>query len=191
MRGGILAGSLTDRGAVTLDIEQIVRNLESFADRGTVSFERGLRFVVCPTQYGTADTREFEKRSGLHGLDQFDVIGVVFHLRGKTAFSGEIKHLAASHAADARRARKRRDKFNPNLGIWVNLRPRHNIKGERQKSVAGKDRGGFVECHVGGRTTAPQPVIVHGWQIVVNQRITVDALQGRGHHQRLTPWHGE
>ena len=42
--------------------------------------------------------------------------------------------------------------------------------------VAGEDRGRFVERAVHGRLAAPQIVVVHARQIVVDQRVDVDAL---------------
>ena len=50
----------------------------------------------------------------------------------------------------------------------------NGFKGQRQQSVAGKNRGGLAENHVGSGLAAPQVVIVERRQIVVNQRVGVD-----------------
>src|SRR5208282_6745688 len=50
----------------------------------------------------------------------------------------------------------------------------NGLKSKRQQSVAGKNRGGLAENHVGSGLAAPQVVVVEGRQIVVNQRVRVD-----------------
>jgi hypothetical protein len=50
-----------------------------------------------------------------------------------------------------------------------------------------KQRGGFVVFDVAGRTAAPQHVVVHAGQIVVNQRIRVDQFDGAGDDLQLAP----
>ena len=52
--------------------------------------------------------------------------------------------------------------------------------GQRQKAVAGQNRRRLVEGAVHRRLAAPQIVIVHGGQIVMDQRIAVHALDGGG-----------
>ena len=45
---------------------------------------------------------------------------------------------------------------------------------EGQERVTGEDGGRFVEGFVDGGTPAPEIVVIHGGQIVVDQRIAVD-----------------
>ncbi len=56
-----------------------------------------------------------------------------------------------------------------------------DLECQRLQRVAGQDGGGLVEGPVAGRPAAPQVVVVHGRQIVVDQRVGVDDLD-RGRH---------
>src|SRR5258707_519781 len=58
----------------------------------------------------------------------------------------------------------------------MRLGARKNVEGKREKAVACKDSSGFVECLVCGWTAAPQIIVIHGGQIVVRQRIAMNAL---------------
>ena len=101
---------------------------------------------------------EAQQRAGLHRLQCAHVFfaelkrGAVLH---EAALGGEIEHLAAGHAADARRARQRHDQLDAHARVGVGLWPRQNIEGESEQAVAGQDRGRLVERLVRGRLAAP------------------------------------
>ena len=57
-------------------------------------------------------------------------------------------------------------------------------KASVSKRVAGKDGGGLVESLVHGRLAAAQIVVVHGRQIVMDQRIAMHAFERCRHAQR-------
>ena len=59
-----------------------------------------------------------------------------------------------------------------------------DVESQRQQAVAGKDGGRLVEGLVHGRLAAAQIVVVHRRQIVMDQRIAVDAFERRRHAQR-------
>src|SRR6185437_16899539 len=59
-----------------------------------------------------------------------------------------------------------------------------NGEGERQQPVAGENGGRLVEGLVRGRTAAAQVVVVHRRQVVVDQRIAVDAFDRAAGAQR-------
>ncbi len=107
---------------------------------------------------------------------------------GEAAFGGEVEHLAADHAAQSGRARQRADQFDADAGIRMGLAARQDVESEGQQPVAGEDRGRFVEFLVRGRLSAPQIVVVHGGQIVMDQRIAMDAFERGAGHQRLLAW---
>jgi hypothetical protein len=65
----------------------------------------------------------------------------------------------------------------------MNLVAADDVESERQQSVAGQDRGGIVGLLVQRGTAATQIAVVHRRQIVVNQRIAVDAFK-RGASQK-------
>ena len=50
----------------------------------------------------------------------------------------------------------------------------------RQEAVAGKNGHGFAEHLVIGGFSAPQVVVVHGGQVIVNKGVGVDEFQSAG-----------
>ena len=56
-----------------------------------------------------------------------------------------------------------------------------DVEGEGLQGIAGEDRGRLVEGLVHGRPAAAQIIIVHGRQVVMDERIAVDAFE-RGTH---------
>ena len=61
-----------------------------------------------------------------------------------------------------------------------------HLEGQRQQGVAGQNGRGLVERLVAGGPAAPQIVVVHGRQIVVDQRIGVDHFdRAGGRHGRF------
>ena len=55
-----------------------------------------------------------------------------------------------------------------------------NLERQHLQRIADQNRGGFIERLVTGRTAAAQVVVVHGRQIVVHQRISVNELHRAG-----------
>jgi hypothetical protein len=66
----------------------------------------------------------------------------------------------------------------------VRRRRGQQLERQRQQRVSRQDRGPFVEGLVHGGLTAAQIVVVHGRQVVVNERIAVHALERRRRFQR-------
>ena len=60
-----------------------------------------------------------------------------------------------------------------------------HLEGQRQQGVAGQDRRRLAEHLVAGRPAAAQVVVVHRRQVVVDQRVGVDHLDGTGGRQGL------
>ena len=50
------------------------------------------------------------------------------------------------------------------------------IKGKGQQGISGQNSGRFIIGSVYGRFASPQIVVVHGWQIIMHQRIGMQAL---------------
>ena len=61
-----------------------------------------------------------------------------------------------------------------------------HLKRERQQAVAGEDRGRFAKFLVARRQAATQVVIIHRGQIVVDERVCVNHLDGGGRGGRLS-----
>ncbi len=60
-----------------------------------------------------------------------------------------------------------------------------DLESDRQQSVARQDRGRFVESLVHRRPPAPQVVVIHGGQVIVYERVAMDAFERAGCIQRL------
>ena len=97
-------------------------------------------------------------------------------------FGLKVGHLAGHHA-------RRAGRLGQDLHAPQRRRPRpdlarHHLERQRQEAVPGQDRRGLVERPVAGRSAAPQVVVVHRRQVVVDQRIGVHHLQRTSRRQR-------
>ena len=103
----------------------------------------------------------------------------------RRAAAGEIEHLAAGHAAEAGGRGKARDQLGAHRRVGVGGRVGENGEGQRQQRVAGEDRGRLVEGPVHGRPPAPEVVVVHRRQVVMDEAVAVDAFQRRRGAERI------
>ena len=99
--------------------------------------------------------------------------------------AGEVEHLAAGHAAEARRGGKARDQLGAHRRVGVGGGIGENREGQRQQRVAGEDRRRLVEGLVHRRLPAAEVIIVHGRQVVMDERVAVDAFERRRRAQRV------
>ena len=129
-----------------------------------------------------------QQRAGLHLLQAGDVDRLAV---AEPALAGEIEHLAADHAADSRCARQRARQQQAHGRVLVDLVAGDDVEGERQQPVAGQDRGGVVGLLVQRGPAAAQIAVVHRRQIVMDQRIAVDAFERRAGQQRGLARHAE
>ena len=68
---------------------------------------------------------------------------------------------------------------------------RHDVKGERQQRVAGKNRSRIIECFMHCRSSSAEVIVIHRRQIVMHQRIAMDELKGGAGHKGTGPIHVE
>ena len=94
------------------------------------------------------------------------------------AFGDQVHHLPAGHARRADRARQLEQQIGAHPGVVVSRRMSENFERQRVKAVAGEHGDRFAERLVNGRLPAPQIGVVHARQVVVDQRIDVDRLDG-------------
>ncbi len=64
------------------------------------------------------------------------------------------------------------------------LRLRRDLKGDREQRVTRQNRDAVAKNLVTGRATAPEIVVVHAREIVVDERVGVDALDRAGEGKR-------
>ncbi len=135
--------------------------------------------MVRPGQQAAAHAGGPQQRPGFHGVHapQFlkadlgatGVNHIPFlsaHHAGRASGQGQFRHGAQQHVRRQGRAA-------------------HDQKGVSQQAISGQNGRGLVESLVIGRLAAPQIVIVHSGQIVMDQGIGVDHLNGRGKGQGL------
>ncbi len=58
-------------------------------------------------------------------------------------------------------------------------------EGFREKRIAGEDGHGFPKFDMGGRQAAAQRTIVHGGEVIMDQRVGMEALNGDGRWKRV------
>ena len=124
------AGRLAERSRIALDVEQIVGDLEGFAERAAVIVERLVFVLRGLAEDRAGDAAEAQQRAGLHLLQPRHVDRLAV---AEAAFAGEIEHLAAGHAADAGGARQRARQQQAHVGVLVDLVAGDDVEGERQQ----------------------------------------------------------
>ena len=97
----------------------------------------------------------------------------------------EIERLALRHALPAAGLGQQQDQLGANGGIGMGARVAQDLEGQRQKGVAGQDGGRLVEGDVQGRAPAAQRVVVHRRQVVMHQRVAMDAFERAGGGKRV------
>ena len=89
----------------------------------------------------------------------------------------QIEHLPADHAPKPGGARQHQREIGAHGGIGMGRRVRDHVEGVGEQRVAGENGAGFIKGLVQGRTSPAQIVVVHGRQIVMDQRITMNHLK--------------
>ena len=170
---GVLGDRLAGGGGLAGRVNEIVSELEGLADvfaedGESYALVRGGSAEHCASLAGEAD-----KRAGLHRLKPQDRRLVL-----RSAFGGDIEHLAAGHAAEPGCLSQSAGKLNPDVGRDGEVG--EDLKGERQEGIAGKDRGRLVEGLVNGRPSAAEVVVVHRRQVVMDEAVAMEAFERRG-----------
>src|SRR5690606_27231972 len=110
---------------------------------------------------------------GLQPLHAGDAAQVVAHAQ-------QVDHLAAGHAARARGHGQAGGQLAADGRILVGVLVQDDVEGGGLQGVAGEDGGGLVIGPVHGGTAPAHVVVVHAGQVVVDQAVGVNALQGAG-----------
>lgn len=168
----VLAGLFSELRGISRHIEQIISKLKCTAERAPVFFQSRpvLPFRTSENSpRGTGVLNESARLERLHVPDFVD--------REFSTFRVEIERLTTSHSGPARGARKTQRKFSTNRCVGMRSRRSENFECERQQRVTSEDRGRLVKLKMHGGTAAPEIIVIHGRQIVMNQRVTVDTLK--------------
>ncbi len=177
----VLAGALAELLRSRLGVENVVGDLESRAQSLAVAHERGAAARLRAGDDGAGLDGEAQQRPGLHRLQAAD--GGIVERRGGS-LRLDVEHLSADHAAEAGGAGKAEAQRDADLGVPMGRGIGENVEGQRQQPVAGENGGRLVEGLVRRRPAAPEVVVVHRRQVVVDQRIAMHAFDGAAGAQR-------
>ena len=176
---GVLADFLAEVALGSQRIQEIVGDLERQAEIVGEGFERVARRVAGLAEDGArlaGEGDELARLQSLEARDGADVDRLILRL--------QIHHLAADHALGAGGGGHGGDEPAAHLRVGVGRGIAEDSEGERQQCIAGQNRRRLAEFDVAGGLAAPQIVVVHRRQIVVDQRIGVDHLDRGGGAQR-------
>src|SRR6202011_1878295 len=121
----VLAGLLAERGGVTFDVEQIVGDLEGFAERAAVVVERLIFLWRGLAEDRAGNAAVAQQRAGLHLLQPRDIDRFAV---AEAALAGEVEHLAPHHAANSRRARQRAGQQKADGWVLMDLVARDDVE---------------------------------------------------------------
>ena len=179
---GILPCPLARGVWITGMIDEVVGDLESETDISSVTAIWGPRFGRQPGHDARRLDRIFDERTRLELLQAGDRRKIQ-----RLPFCGKVHHLAARHARRSGGLCKLEHQVGPDERIFMRLRVRENLEGERVKTVPGEYRGSFAESLMHGRLATPNVIIVHAGQVIVDERIDVDGLDGGADPKRQIP----
>src|SRR5260221_5695043 len=190
--GEVLPGRLAERGRALLDVEQIVDDLEGVAGGIAIPAQRGQLLLTGIGQQSAEDGRRRQQTAGLVGVDERQVVGETVVAMGALLrpLSLDVGDLTADHAARVDGPGHLVDRQQLTRGVDAGDRPRQPGEGFRQQCVASEDPHRFAEDNMRRLPTAPQVVVAEGGEVVVDERIGVNELEGRERHQqrfRLRP----
>jgi hypothetical protein len=120
-----------------------------------------------------------DQRAGFHRLQPQN-----FSRRQCPAGRLQIEHLPARHAGAAGAACQAERQSATHGGVGVGRWIGQDLEGKGEQRIARQDRRRFVERLVHGGPAAPYIVIVHRRQIVMHERIAMDAFDRRADIQR-------
>ena len=183
VRGEVLAQSVDDLGGGPR-VDEVGRTNLDGGRAGHQVFQRVVDEVTPPIPTIIED-RGGHRGHEHRGADQ--CAGLAFmHVLDlprlePAAGRGEVECLAARHARRSARAREQADHLDARrIGDARHRLVREQVEGEHLQRVAGEDRRRLVERPVRRRPAATQVVVVHRGQVVVDERIGVDQLDGGG-----------
>ena len=173
----VFTGFFAKPRGVALRIQNIVRNLEGGSKRGSVSNERravsSRRFCIYSSGFDTV-TQQCARLHALHSEN------LGWRKGSASAFSFQIERLPSRHAARPGSTREAQNKLRSHFGVFMRRLIGHHVESERQKAVACKNGCRFVKSLVDGRASAPQIIIIHSRQIIVDERVAMHHFNRAG-----------
>ena len=138
------------------------------------------RRAITAGQNGSGFAGKAEEGACLVALDARDV----FNCGSRFLLSFNIKHLATRHAILSRSLGEFKNESTANFCIRMCIFMGQNFKGECQQGITGQYRCSLVKFFVRSWLAAPQVVVIHCWQIIMDEGIAVHAFERCPHPQR-------
>jgi hypothetical protein len=157
-------------------IQHIVHNLKGQSGLAAENGQPGY-IIRCGSGVDAASHHAHpNQRAGLGAVNGVDQLR-----SGLEVFAFQVQHLAADHALDSadgvgNQADNLDDRFG---GRGRRPKPGQHLEGAGLQRVAGQDGDGLAEDHVTGGLAAAQVVVVQSRQVVVDERVGVEHLEGR------------
>lgn len=159
------------------DVENVIDDLEGEAEGLAESGELAEKFWICSGRHGAKAEGARDQGPGFCAMD-FDQ----FFEGDPFFFRIQIEDLTGNQSEAARGM----SEFGNEVGggespVW--FCPSDGGKGLGQKPVPRQNGDGFPEDAVIGRASAPEIIIIHTGEIVMNEGIGVNAFDGAGGRQ--------
>ena len=103
------------------------------------------------------------------------------------ALGFEIEQLTADHAAETGRTGERFHQCDADDRVRRGRLVGEDVEGVGQKRVAREDRGRLIVFLMCGRLAAPEIIVVHRRQVVVDKAVAMHAFDGGGGAQHALP----
>ena len=174
--GLILASCFAEGGGVGGDVEDVVDDLEGEAEVVAEGCECLQLFVAGVGSHGAEPDGGGEEGGGfalVNGDQLFVGEKVVF------AFAFEVENLSADELFGTSTDRKFGEvgADGKALGGWG---VGDKVKGFGLEGITGENGDGFAKDFVRGGATTAEVVVVHGGEVVVDERVGVEELGGAG-----------
>jgi len=188
--GGVLACGLAQFPGGLCHVEHVIDDLKCqaglFAELADAHKLIGVDRTKRRSVERAGDDAGGDERAGLGAVNRLDEVG-----GGGNAFGLDVHHLAADHAGreggvDAVGATYAGADGGGDLAqdgdgnVRRGLERTDGLEGEGLQRVTGEHGDGFAEDDVAGRLAAAQVIVVERRQVVVDQRISVQHLDGGG-----------
>ncbi len=190
-RRRILAGGLAQLAASAFDVEDVVDDLKREADLGGIAVDGRHRRVVAAGHDRAAHRRRADQRAGLPRVHGAQPVGVERNGAWPAPCPAACRSIAwpptmpiapaASATTRTTRSLRADDRRIVAAGLARQQRERLGLQ-----PVAGENRDAVAVDDVQRRPSAPQRVVVHRRQVVVDQRVGVDQLdRARGRQREI------
>ncbi len=168
----VFAGGFAEFLSALGDIEDVIDDLKSEAETGTELRERIHLGGGCICTHGTEAEGCREEGSRFCGMDEAEC-----GWRDGFAFVLEIEDLTSNELCRPGSHRQLAHECGGRVTFCAGM-ARDDFECNGQESIAGEDGNPFAEIFVVGGAPAPEIVVVHTGQIVMDERVSVDAFDG-------------